>query len=43
MKVLVLLAAIVAVGTAFDFPEQWQLWKTVSCWLYALAIGANYY
>ena len=29
MKVLVLLA-LVGFATAFDFPEQWEAWKSVS-------------
>ena len=29
MKVLILLA-VVALATAFDFPEEWEAWKKVS-------------
>ena len=29
MKTLLFLAAAVAVTFAFDFPEEWELWKKV--------------
>ena len=31
MKVAVTLAAVIALATAFDFPEEWEAWKVVSC------------
>ena len=39
MKVLVLLA-LVAFATAFDFPEDWESWKQV-CLLPVLKFDAN--
>ena len=29
MKALLFLTAVVAVVVAFDFPEEWELWKRV--------------
>ena len=29
MKTLIVLTALVALATAFDFPEEWELWKKV--------------
>jgi len=40
MKVLILLA-LVAFATAFDFPEDWEAWKRV-CLLPVLHVGAVY-
>ena len=30
MKLVVVLVATITLVTAFDFPEEWQAWKTVS-------------
>lgn len=40
MKVLILLA-LVAFATAFDFPEDWEAWKRV-CLLPVLHVDAVY-
>ena len=29
MKALIFLTAVVALAVAFDFPEDWELWKRV--------------
>ena len=29
MKTLIVLTALVALATAFDFPKDWELWKRV--------------
>lgn len=30
MKTLIFLTALVALVAAFDFPEEWEAWKTVN-------------
>ena len=39
MKVAILLTAVIALVTAFDFPEEWEAWKVVSYCFCTLARG----